>query len=206
MTRKSSSNPRGRPREFNEETALDAAMKVFSKKGYEATSLTDLTMAMGINRVSMYATFGNKEALFMKAMARYLSMGNRRFTQSLSMGTAREGVEKLLSDSVMMFTEEGGLGVCFVTQGPMNPSDASEETCRFVAEKRGDIERMLKQRLDQGAASGESRPDVSTADLARFYAVTIQGLALQAQHGGSRESLLRVVGLAMEVWPDLKST
>lgn len=202
MAKKPSANPPGRPRRFCEAQALDAAMRVFSSKGYEAASLVDLTEAMGINRVSMYATFGNKEALFVKAMTRYTEMGSRRFTECLSTGTARKGIEKLLRDSVTMFTDAEGHGVCFVTQGPLNNADVSAETQRFVAEKRAKIELMFKQRLDQGVEEGELKPNVSTEDLARFYTVIILGLALQAQHGETREELLRVVDVAMERWPN----
>jgi len=195
--KKTPANSRGRPREFSEELALDAAMRVFSMKGYQATSLTDLTEEMGINRVSLYAAFGNKEALFLKAMTRYLELGNRRFTECLAAPTARKGIEKFLVEAVLMFTSADGPGVCFITQGPLSPSDASDETCRFVAEKRSGIELMLKKRLDQGVAEGELGTNASTADLARLFAVSVQGLALQAQHGGKKQELLRVVALTM---------
>jgi AcrR family transcriptional regulator len=195
--KKTPANSRGRPREFREDDALDAAMRVFSMKGYQATSLTDLTEGMGINRVSLYSAFGNKEALFLKAMTRYLELGNRRFTECLAAPTAREGIEKLLVEAVLRFTNTDGPGVCFITQGPLSPSEASDETCRFVAEKRSDIELMIKNRLDQGAAAGEFETVVFTADLARYFAVSVQGLALQAQHGGTRAELLRVVDLMM---------
>jgi len=201
MSKKVSGNPTGRPRAFSEEQALDAAMHVFASKGYESASLTDLTAAMGINRVSMYATFGNKEALFVKAMTRYTDVGARRFAQCLAISSARQAIEQLLYDSVTMFTDAEGLGVCFVTQGPLTNVEASEETKQFVAQKRVEIELALRHRLDQAVEEGELAIDVSTIDLARFYAVMIQGIALQAQHGGTQEELLRVVDVAMEKWP-----
>ena len=175
MTKKVSGNPTGRPRAFSEEQALDAAMHVFASKGYEAASLADLTAAMGINRVSMYATFGNKEALFIKAMARYTDVGARHFAQCLAANTARQALERLLRDSVTMFTDPTGHGVCFVTQGPLTNAEASEEAKQFVAQKRIEIEVGLRHRLDQAVEDGELAREVSTADLARFYAVMISG-------------------------------
>lgn len=201
MPKKPSANPPGRPRAFSEKDALDAAMRVFAAKGYEATSLSDLERAMGINRVSMYATFGNKEALFVKAMTRYTEVGRQRFLRFLSMERARAGFEALLRDSVAMFTKPQELGVCFVTQAPLAGGAISDETKRFVAERRADIELMLGQRLRQAVAEGELAPNTSVQDLARFFAMTLLGLALQAQHGASRSALMRVIDVAMRAWP-----
>ena len=180
-------------------------MDVFATKGYVAASLADLTAAMGINRVSMYATFGNKEALFVKAMVRYTQLGSQRLARCLVDGTARESFDRLVRESVRMFTDPDGHGVCFVTQGPIAQADASAETRRFVATKRAEIESMLKGRLDAAVAEGELAHDVSTADLARAYAAMLQGVALQAQHGATRAELLRVVDLAMAMWPTRRS-
>jgi AcrR family transcriptional regulator len=201
MPRKRSPNPPGRPRAFNEALALDAAMSVFAAKGYEAASLTDLELATGVNRVSLYATFGNKESLFIKAMTRYTEVGSRRLQPHLAMKSAREGFRALLLESVIMFTDPHGPGVCFVTQAPLTNADISEETKRFVAERRDGIQSMLRSRLQQAVEEGELASDAPIQDLARFYAVTIRGLALQAQHGGTRIELERVVDIAMATWP-----
>jgi AcrR family transcriptional regulator len=201
MASRRAGNPPGRPRAFCEADALDAAMGVFASKGYASASLAKLTAAMGINRVSMYATFGNKEALFVKALTRYTEQGSARLAHCLASGTARDAIERLLRDSVEMFTDPKGHGVCFVTQGPLSSSDASAKSRRFVAQKRAGIELSLRERLDLAVSNGELPTTVSTADLARFFAVIIQGMALQAQHGGTREELVRVVEHALSQWP-----
>jgi AcrR family transcriptional regulator len=202
MKKRPSGNPPGRPRAFCKDEALNAAISVFAEKGYEAASLSDLTKAMGINRVSMYATFGNKEALFRLAMDRFTQVGGQHLAACLSSGTAKDGITRLLRDGVAQFTDAHGPGVCFVTQGPLSASDASEQTRTLVAQKRAGVEMALRKRLDKAVEEGELPRSVSTADLARFYAVMIQGIALQAQHGGTREDLLRVVDVAMEHWPE----
>jgi AcrR family transcriptional regulator len=195
-------NPRGRPRAFSEERALDAAMQVFSEKGYEGASLSDLTFAMGINRFSMYATFGNKETLYVKAIERFSRAVARHIEAVLAQGTAREGVERLLLDSVAKFTAAEGAGLCFVTQAPLNEPDVSDSTRQCVARRRGAVEQALRRRLARAVEHGELSSETSVASVARFYAVMIQGIALQAQHGGTREQLLGVVAVAMGKWPD----
>ena len=201
MKKTRSKNPRGRPREFNEEEALDAATRVFANKGYEAASLFDLTAAMGINRVSMYSTFGNKEALFRKAMERFMLASARHLEGCLAAPTAREAIEKLLRGGIKKVTNPDGPGVCFITQGPLTAPDATEETRRYVARKRAEVERRLRLRFDRAIEEGELPSAVSSEDLARFYAVVIQGLALQAQHGGTAAQLLRLVDVALASWP-----
>ncbi len=176
-------------------------MSVFAAKGYESTSLAELERAMGMNRVSVYATFGNKEALFVKAMTRYTEVGSRRFLEHLGMESAREGFEALLRDSVAMFTDPNGHGVCFVTQAPLTGGDVSEGTKRFVADRRDGIELMLGSRLQQALDDGELAAGASVQDLARFFTVTMLGLALQAQHGATQAELMRVVDVAMASWP-----
>jgi AcrR family transcriptional regulator len=203
LQQKPSQNPPGRPRAFDEADALDAAMRVFAAKGYEAASLTALECAMGINRVSIYATFGNKEALFVRAMDRYITLGNQRFGQCLAARTARQAFERVLREAVAMFTDPQGQGVCFVTQAPLTSADISAETKQFVAEKRAGIESMLRCRLTQAMKEDELPPDMAVEDTARFYAVTILGLALYAQHGGAESELMRVVDFAMSRWPQL---
>ena len=176
-------------------------MGVFASKGYESASLADLTDAMGINRVSMYATFGNKEALFVKALTRYTDAGDRRLASIIAGGSARKAVENLLRDSVRRFTDPKAVGVCFVTQAPLPEHAVSGETRQYVAGKRASIELLLKQLLVRAVESGELSPEISPTALARFLSVVIQGLASQSQHGGTRLELLRVVDVAMATLP-----
>jgi AcrR family transcriptional regulator len=196
-----SGNPPGRPKAFCEREALEAAILVFADKGFEGTSLTDLTKAMGINRFSLYATYGNKEALYLKAMERFNECREAHLLKTLSAPTAREGVSQLLRDSVTNFTDNSGAGSCFVTQGPLIDEETSDRTRRRVAEMRASVEKLIRERLEQAIKDGELPESVSAADLARFVAVTIQGFALQAQHGGTRDELLKVIAVFMQQWP-----
>lgn len=201
MSRRSSANPPGRPREFDEQTALDAAVRVFSEKGYEGASLADLQAAMGINRVSMYAAFGNKESLFVKAMDRFTEASGRQLASCLGAGSAREAIERLLRAGVRSFTNHDGPGVCFVTQAPLQREEASDDTRRYLAQRRGEVEMALRQRFARAVDDGELPTDSSPESLARFYSVVIQGIALQAQHGGTQEQMQTVVDVALAAWP-----
>ena len=177
-----------------------AAVGVFAKKSYEGASLADLTAAMGINRFSMYATFGNKEALYVKAMEAYNEVRRRRIVELLTGESAREAIDHMLRDIVTRFTESAH-GVCFVTQGPLSPEEASEETRQLMARRRSEVEEAIRKRLESAIEQGEIPSDISAADHARYFAVIIQGIALQAQHGGTCEELMRAVDVVMSSWP-----
>jgi len=196
--KKQSHKSPGRPREFDEQEALDAATRVFADKGYESASLSELTEAMGINRVSMYSAFGNKEAMFRKAMERYSTIQAQYVAGWLAAPTAREAVESLLRN---LITGPNGPGTCFITQPPLTAEDTTEETRRFVALKRSEIERAIERRLEQAIRDKEIPRTSSAGDLARYYALFIQGMALQVQHGATKSQLMRAVDVAMVAFP-----
>ncbi len=192
----------GRPKAFNEDQALDAAMEVFAAYGYEAASLTALTEAMGINRVSMYATFGNKEALFLRAFARYTQLAEEDGARCLANGNAKQGLLTLLTDCVERFTSQEVNGVCFMTQGPLDKLSVAQESRLAFARHRETLEVLLQRHVEQAVQKGELPESTEITRLAGFYTVVIHGLALQAQHGATREDLLGVVDVAIGAWPE----
>ncbi len=201
MKSQSTGKMRGRPKEFCEEQALEAATRVFSEKGFEAASLSDLCEAMGINRPSLYATFGNKGDLYRKAVTWYADTTEKQLANYFAVGTVREGIGRLLRERVVMFTDAQGMGVRFILQAPLTSPEVSQEIRQDLAQKRRTVEAILQCQFERAIESEELPGDVSPEDLALFYTVVIQGIALQAQHGGTREQLLRVVDVAMEKWP-----
>jgi AcrR family transcriptional regulator len=193
--------PVGRPREFDPDEALDRALAVFWRRGYEGATLPELTEAMGINRPSLYAAFGNKEQLFRKALDRYVNGTAGYVREALSRPTAREAVERLLAGTVDLLTDARNPGGCLVVQGALACGEAAESVRRELAAVRAAALDQIRERLEQGQRDGELPDGVDCADLARYVATVVHGLAVQAAGGASRKQLRRVAELALRAWP-----
>jgi AcrR family transcriptional regulator len=191
----------GRPREFDVNKALDRALKVFWRKGYEGASLPDLTRAMGINRPSLYAAFGNKEALFRKALDRYAAVSAGHIREALNEPTARAVVERLLLGTAELLTNPRNPPGCLMVQGALACGQAAEPVRRELIARRAAVETALRERLEQAKATGDLPQGSDPADLARFVVTVIRGMAVEAQGGASREALRRVAEMAMRAWP-----
>jgi AcrR family transcriptional regulator len=192
---------RGRPRAFDVNYALDQALRVFWKNGYEGASLPELTKAMGINRPSLYATFGNKEALFRKAMERYASGPTAYACKALAEPTARAVVERLLRGTVDVLSDPRNPPGCLAVQGALSCSEAAEPIRRDLAARRSAAEDALRRRFEAALAAGDLPPDAVPADLARYVATVTQGMSVQAAGGATRDDLSRVVDLVLRSWP-----
>ncbi len=192
--------PVGRPRNFDLDQALESAMQVFWKKGYEGTSLPDLTEAMGINRPSLYAAFGNKEELFRKVIDRYVAGPASCMQRALQAATAREVAQGWLQSALEMQTQGDNRG-CLVVNGAVIGSDASESIRKELIARRAFGESKLRERLEQAQASGDLPANASPADLARYITTVIQGMSIQAAAGATRAQLQSVIDLAMRSWP-----
>lgn len=193
--------PVGRPRAFDEKEALDHALEVFWRQGYEGTSLPDLTAAMGINRPSLYAAFGNKAALFRQAMDRYVELTTCFFEAALKEPTAREVVAKLLNASIQTAITSRQPRGCFLVQSVLACGEASEEIRQAVVKQRNAGQAALRARFQRAVAEGDLSADTDPADLARYVTVVMHGMAVQAASGASRKELQRVVELALKQWP-----
>ncbi|MDE1153769.1 MAG: TetR/AcrR family transcriptional regulator [Micavibrio sp.] len=191
----------GRPREFNAEQALDRALAVFWQKGYEGASLPDLTAAMGINRPSMYAAFGNKEELFRKALERYTQKSRDSMKEALSAPTARGAIEKLLfgiAESVGCPTSPKG---CLLVQGALACGEEAEPIRRELAARRAASEAMLRERFERGIADGDVPAAARASDLASYFSTVIQGMAVQSNSGASRNDLHSIAEMALKALP-----
>lgn len=191
----------GRPRTFDIDEALNRALYVFWRKGYEGTSLTDLTEAMGINRPSLYAAFGNKEALFRKAFDRYVEEKGAYIRNALAAPTAREVVERLLLDGADMLTEPNSPAGCLAVQGALSCGDDADCIRQELAHRRAEAEGWVRERFERAKAEGDLPPASDPADLARFVATVAQGMAVQASSGATREDLRRVAQTALLALP-----
>ena len=192
--------PRGRPRAFDRDAALDAAMKVFWAKGFEAASLSDLTKAMGINPPSLYATFGDKEKLFLEAIERY--QGNRgEACPYADEPTARGAIERLLTNLACEFTDSCHPRGCMMVMAATTSSGTSAGFQAALARQRDEGKARLRQRIQQGIKDGDLPADADATVLANFYSAIIAGMSMQAREGASRKTLLGMVETAMRAWP-----
>ena len=193
--------PRGRPRSFDPDKALDRALKVFWKKGYEGASLPDLTKAMGINRPSLYAAFGNKEALFRKAVERYAQGPAGYAREALELPKARAVVERLLRGGTCMVTDPKNPRGCFMVQGALTCGEGADAARKELAKRRAAGEAALRRRLERAKAEGDLPADAHPADLAKYVVTVMHGMAVQATGGASRADLERVADIALRAWP-----
>jgi AcrR family transcriptional regulator len=192
----------GRPRSFSEAEALEKAMHVFWRKGYEGTSIAGLTEALQINRPSLYAAFGDKESLFRKVLARYEKGPASYVSKALSAATARAAVEQLILGSIDLTTNRQNPPGCLMVQGALACSDQTQAIRQDLNALRDAGEKALLARLKRAQTEGDLRKDARPADLARYVVAVIRGLAVQAASGATREELRKVVPIAMRAWPE----
>jgi AcrR family transcriptional regulator len=193
---------KGRPREFDADKVLDKALHVFWERGYEGTSLSNLTEAMGINRPSLYAAFGNKEELFRRALDRYAEKGpGAVHREALAEPTAKAVVEHLLKSVASSLTDPCNPPGCLAVQGALTCGDAAESIKQELCKRRSAGENELRQRFERAKAEGDLRAESDPAGLARYVMTVTQGMAVQAAGGASRADLLAVADMALKAWP-----
>jgi AcrR family transcriptional regulator len=193
--------PRGRPRAFDTEKALDSALDVFWRKGYEGASLPDLTEAMGINRPSLYAAFGNKEALFRKALDRYIEGPACYVREALQQPTARAVAEALFHGEIALLTDPMNPPGCMAVQSALACGDAASGIREELSSRRKALEREIRRRFQKARVAGDLPKDADPAALASYTCALVHGMAVQAAGGASRKDLKRVADLALRAWP-----
>ncbi|MCP1401385.1 TetR/AcrR family transcriptional regulator [Achromobacter insolitus] len=192
----------GRPREFDRDAALLAAMRTFWTQGYEGTSIQDLVAAMGVNKPSLYSTFGCKEEIFREAVELYDRLEGRATSQSLAKaGTAREAVETMLRANARAYVVEEGPRGCMIVLSSLLGAPENESVRAFLAENRLNGETMLRDRLAQGIAAGDLDSSADVGQLAAFYTTVLEGLSIQARDGASVDKLNMIIDAAMLAWP-----
>lgn len=192
----------GRPREFDRDAALQAAMLSFWRKGFAATSMNDLCEAMGIRSPSLYAAFGSKEALYLEAIQHYVrTVGPMVWAKLSAAPTAREGVEKMLLAATETLPEFGAIpGGCMAVLGAVSDEWPAAIT-DVVRQVRRDMLEMLRSRLQAAVTEGELPASTDIEHLSRFYLSVFQGMAIQARDGATSADLKGIAASAMLVWP-----
>jgi AcrR family transcriptional regulator len=194
----------GRPRGFHREAALEAAMRVFWQHGYEGASLTALTAAMGINRPSLYAAFGDKAALFREAVALYGAGPGRYVRRALGRPTARQVAETLLRGAVAAATGETTPGGCLWVQGALVAGAESSAIRHEMTTLRDGGTAQIEDRLERARRDGDLPPNADVSTLTLYLVSVMNGIAVQAAGGNSPTALNRVADLALAAWPEGK--
>ena len=187
----------GRPRGFDEDAVLEAAMRVFWEKSYEGTTIADLTQAMGINRSSMYAAFGDKESVFQRAMERYLDTRMTYIRQALAQPSLQKVLAGLIQGTAEFLATPGNPRGCLSIQGAMACGTDAEPIKDALIDLRKNAEGALKRRLQQAQSEGELPREIQPADFAHYLASVIAGLAVQAANGATKAELRRVAEIAL---------
>ncbi len=192
---------RGRPREFDVDYALAAALRVFWSQGYEGASLTDLTEAMGITRPSLYAAFGNKEALFRQALDLYEREKLAYIGPAIAAPTAKGVAERLLQGAVDTFTNDceprGCLRVITSTACGTEAQCIRDE----VLERGKKIHALLVKRMARAIAEGDFHSPTDPEAITKYLTAVLQGMAVQAGAGSTKEDVQAIVDTTLTVWP-----
>ena len=180
----------GRPRSFDRDAALAAAVEHFWRRGYQETSVAALTEAMGISPPSLYAAFGDKHRLFEEASATYFRRTLEGLDAALELPTAREAIARMFEDTARAHTNSATPPGCLMLSEPR------------LGAQRDELHRRLKGRLDRALQDGDLAPGTRTDHLASFLVAVLRGMSGSARDGGSLEDLRAIAGTAMTAFPE----
>ncbi|WP_328333640.1 TetR/AcrR family transcriptional regulator [Kribbella sp. NBC_00382] len=192
--------PGGRPRTFDEDEALERAVEVFWRQGYEGTSITDLTTAMGVNKPSLYAVFGGKADLFRRVIAHYAEHDMAYAAAALAEPTALGVVQRFLRDNVVAVTLEDKPNGCLSIQGGVSCSAENQDVAQFLAASRLGGEKAFADRFRLAIEQGDLPADADPDALARFVMVVSEGHAVHAAAGVPREALQKSAAIAEQAF------
>jgi AcrR family transcriptional regulator len=194
----------GRPLSFDREDVLKKAMLTFWESGYETTSISDLTAAMGITAPSLYAAFGNKQELFLEAMHRYAGDRRALVKAMAEAPTAREAVEGMLRGAAILYTGETTPPGCLLASAAATGSAEAAEVRAAVAAERRQVRDTIIRRIEVDIANGIMSSQTCPATLADLTLAITQGMSVLARDGADRASLLAVAETAMLSWNTYK--
>src|SRR3569833_2392980 len=192
---------KGRPREFDVDEALAAALRVFWSKGYEAASLTDLTEAMGITRPSLYAAFGNKEALFRKALDLYEREKLAYIGEALKAPTSRAVAERLLRGALDMQTSDCEPRGCMRVISSLACGPEADSIRADLMERRQSSQRALCERMQRAKDEGDLPTGTDVDGLCAYLGAILQGMSVQAGSGATKAQLESLVETSLGMWP-----
>ncbi|QDE32961.1 MULTISPECIES: TetR/AcrR family transcriptional regulator [Shewanella] len=188
----------GRPRGFDIDLALEQALNVFWRNGYEGTSINELTEVMGIKKPSLYAAFGNKEQLFLKAIELYENRPDSLFNTAFKHEHIADVFRGLLFGAAAKFTDCSHPQGCALINSTLSCTEASESIKQAVMVRKGLHRQQLIARFEQAKDQDELNTNCQPEVLARFISILLQGMSIQASEGASIEELQQVASMAVD--------
>jgi len=194
---KTANGKTGRPIGFDKDAALEAAMLLFWERGFEGTSMADLTQAMGLNPSSIYAAFGDKHALFQLAVKRYMEMRAQYAGKALEEPTLEKVVRALFDSTVAFLTTPGHPQTCMTLAGAVGCSQEATPARDLMKEIRKQNQVSIRERLLKARKSGELPKDIDVDDYTRYLSTILAGLSIQAANGSTKAELKRTAQMAL---------
>lgn len=195
---------RGRPREFDTEDALDRVLTVFWRDGFDAASMQDLAEAVGVSKPSLYAAYGNKEALYLAALERYATtFGTDRLDRLHAEPDVKRAVHEFLTSLVDAFTCTEGPTGCMIVASTSNCHAShvpAAVQCAISTALHGS-EDAMERRFRRAVSEGQLPHDPDPRALAAYVSTVMSGLSVQARGGANADALRQVVCTAMRAWP-----
>jgi TetR/AcrR family transcriptional repressor of nem operon len=189
-----------RQKEFDRDEVLLKAMEVFWSRGYKGASIQDLVQHMGVNRQSIYDTFGDKHSLFLEALDRYREIQSRKVFEVLERpGSMRRNLRQLFEEAVARSLSAEGRRGCFVGNSMSELAGRCKETTTITCSSMASAEKMFQKALQRGKEQGELRRVSDTRAVARFLYSNLQGLLLMAKATRDRKLLNDVVKVTLSV-------
>lgn len=191
----------GRPLSFNRQKALEKAMLTFWQSGYETTSITDLTTAMGITAPSLYTAFGDKKKLFIEAVNLYAFGDGDSEDFIVNAETSYDAAQMLLKTSLLIFTDEKTPAGCLMTSSTATGSNASLEVRQYVSSIRANMREALSKRIERDITEKKLPDTVNATALSNYIFAVIQGMSILVRDAVSKFELQQVADIAMKSWP-----
>ncbi|GGD13351.1 TetR/AcrR family transcriptional regulator [Aquisalinus flavus] len=192
----------GRPLSFDRDAALEKAMLAFWEHGYETTSISDLTAAMGVTAPSIYTAFGDKKRLFLEAMRRYAGDPADLAAAFASASSARQAVAGMLENAARLYTGDATPRGCLLASATATGSKNAADVRDAVAQERRAIRAIIVRRIERDVAAGRLPPETAPPVLADLALAVTQGMSVLARDGADREALLAVARASMTAWPE----